>query len=308
MKSLILILLSAGLLHSAPAKFNWKEIKIGKVAYVSLNQAKTFYTFDQLKIDGKSISLETQNVKLELTEGSQEMRMNGVKIFLSESVRKQADTHYLSKLDLVTLIDPLMRPNVMKGISDVKVIVLDAGHGGKDKGAGGLESKITLSLAKQTKKLLENKGYKVILTRNDDINVPLEKRVAIANAEKNAVVISLHFNSGDKNARGFETHIVSARKPNKWGKLGLALGVAIHSRSMLYLNNKHGDDFQLKDRGVRHSKYRLLVDCEHPTVLIEGGFLSNAKEAEKINSEAYQKTLALAIVRGVDVFRLSLKK
>lgn len=323
MKILSLLLLAAGILHAAPplfpiddivkdppvvkaVNFAWNETKIKDLAYIALDQVKTFYQFDKININGKAIQLESRSIRMELTEGSHETRMNGVKVFLSESVRKQNGILYLSKLDLVTLVDPLMRPAHLQNAKRPKVVVLDAGHGGKDKGAGGLESKLTLSIVKLAKEQLEKKGYAVVLTREDDVNVPLKKRVAIANAQKNAVVYSLHFNSGPKAASGFETHVVSAREPNEWGKLSMALGVAAHSRNLLYLNNPKGNNFKILDRGIRHSKFRLLKDCKHPTVLIEAGFLTNPREAEKIQQVIYQETVAAAIARSVGVYSSSL--
>ena len=77
--------------------------------------------------------------------------------------------------------------------------------------------------------------------------------------------------------------------------------------SLLYLNNKsYGNNFRIEDRGIKRARYNVLTGIRIPAILLEGGFLTNRTEASKVNSSAYQKTLASAIVRAVDVYRDSI--
>src|SRR5437868_1526061 len=90
-------------------------------------------------------------------------------------------------------------------------VVVDAGHGGKDNGAfrkfGGAEKLATLDVARRLSRKLRESDFKVVMTRSSDVFIPLEERVAIENAQKNSIFVSIHFNdSGRRKIRGFETY------------------------------------------------------------------------------------------------------
>lgn len=294
---------------AAPA-FTWKVEKIAGKNYVSLAQVQKFYRFDDLVRDGESITLNSKDFTAKFSNGSHKAHFNGVMFYLSHAIltREGGVNAYLSQLDLTTFVDPLLRPDVQK-MPPMKTVIIDPGHGGKDKGSAALESKYTLSLALQLRDELKKKGYDVILTREQNVFVSLADRVRMANATADAIFISLHFNAGNKNARGFESFIMSARQPRETHAASLALATAVHSRCLLHLNDKRrGKDFRIADRGIKRARFNVLSDCKHPAVIIEAGFLTHKDEAEKIKSAAYQKRLSNAIVRGVDVYQRSLKK
>lgn len=287
--------------------FVWAPVQINGKQYLSLEALKAFYFFNKLEVIEKTVILENKIITAEFTINSQKARINGINFHLSEPARLKEGVAHVSSLDVMTLIDPVLRPSFIKNAHATTTVILDAGHGGKDKGSAGKEAKHTLAVVKLTKELLEKKGYQVILTRSKDIGIPLEARLKQINATGNAVVVSLHFNSGKKEAAGFETYVMSARQPNPFNMASVALATAVHTRSLIYLNNaKHGNDFKIEDRGIRRAKFRLLKDSKHPTILVEAGFLTNKKEAEKISSIDYQKTLASAIARGIDVYNASI--
>src|SRR5204863_1195436 len=96
-----------------------------------------------------------------------------------------------------------------------RTVVVDAGHGGKDNGAyrkfGGAEKNATLDVAKRLSRKLRESQIHVVMTRSSDVFIPLEERVAIENAQKNSVFVSVHFNdSRRRGIRGFETYYHSA--------------------------------------------------------------------------------------------------
>ena len=288
-------------------QFVWAPIQINGKQYLSLKKVKIFYFFNNSTVDEKTVILENRMITAEFTINSQKFRFNGIHFYLSEPVRLKDGVAHVSSLDVMTLIDPVLRPTFIRNARPTRTVILDAGHGGKDKGSAGKEAKHTLAVAQLTKQMLEKKGYTVILTRSEDIGVPLEARLKQINATGNAIVISVHFNSGKKEAAGFETYVMSAREPNPFNQASVALATAVHSRILLYLNNaKYGNDFKIEDRGIRHAKFRLLKDSKHPTILIEAGFLTNRQEAQKITSDAYQQRLATSIVRGIDTYNASL--
>ena len=287
--------------------FQWEPVKINGAQYITLQQLSQFYHLTEKARNDKEITLENKKIQVKFTIGSQEAFINNIKILLSEPIRKKDNTLYLALLDLTSLIDPVFRPASIKNTKNVTTVILDPGHGGEDQGAANLEAQYTLAIITKAKRLLTKKGFRVVLTRSDDTTISLENRIATANQETNAILISLHFNSGDQSIHGMETYIISAREPHATGAASTALAIAIHSRCLLYLNNKQlGQTFGIEDRGVRHAKFRVLKDSPHPAILIEAGFLTNKEESAKIKTETYQDTLAKGIVRGIQVYRASI--
>src|SRR6184192_150920 len=167
-------------------------------------------------------------------------------------------------------------------------IVVDPGHGGFDR--GGIpgqrvpEKMMTLDVSLRLKPLLEKAGYKVVMTRNTDVFVPLGTRVAIANSYPNAVFICIHFNSATRSgANGIETYFYSTESAPLAGSIHSALVSAAPS----------------ENRGVRRRGYFVLRRTAVPAVLVECGFLTNPTEAQYAQSNAYRQQLAQEIARGI---------
>jgi N-acetylmuramoyl-L-alanine amidase len=167
-------------------------------------------------------------------------------------------------------------------------VVIDAGHGGYDR--GGIpgqrvsEKEMTLDVARRLKNVLETSGYRVVMTRNSDVFVPLGTRCAIANSYRNAIFVSVHFNSATRRgASGIETYFYS--------RDSLSLASAIHH----YVAGGAPSD----NRGVRRRGYYVLRRTNMPAVLVECGFLTNPTEAAYAQSGSYRQKLAEAIAAGV---------
>lgn len=294
---------------ATPSLKIWSPVKINDTLYISIDQIIDFYQLNKPQLDGKKITLEGQRTRIQFSTGEQIIQINGINFFLSKPVKELKKTAHISQLDLSSLLDPVLRPSFISNAKSFNTVVLDPGHGGNDKGAANLEASYTLAISKKIHNLLKQKGYRVILTRGEDTAIPLERRLQIANQEKNAILVSLHFNSGDKSVHGMETYIVSASTPHLAGPASVALATAVHSRGLMYLNNpRYGNQLKIKDRGIRHAKFRLLKDCIHPAILIEAGFLTNSAEAQKIASEGYQKALAASIAEGISLYQVSITK
>lgn len=223
----------------------------------------------------------------------------------------------------------------------LKRIVIDPGHGGEVTGAvgsrGGVESKLTLTIARLLKNRLERRlPVDVRLTRDEDVDVPLDSRVALANQVKADLFISLHMNSyRGSRARGAETYFLSrdasdqlaaqlAERENaattqgsseeKKGDLGLILWDLAQSyhltesqRFASLVQEELNQALGLRNRGVRQAPFRVLMGAAMPAVLVELGFLSNPDEEAKLLSPAYQAQLADALVRAVSRFRSQLE-
>ena len=167
-------------------------------------------------------------------------------------------------------------------------VVIDAGHGGYDR--GGIpgqrvsEKDMTLDVARRLKSVLAASGYRVVMTRDSDVFVPLGTRCAIANSYRNAIFVSVHFNSATRRgASGIETYFYS--------RDSLSLASAIHH----YVAGGAPSD----NRGVRRRGYYVLRRTNMPAVLVECGFLTNPTEAAYAQNASYRQKLAEAIASGV---------
>jgi len=167
-------------------------------------------------------------------------------------------------------------------------VVIDAGHGGHDR--GGIpgqriaEKDMTLDVAQRLKNVLSASGYRVVMTRSTDVFVPLGGRVAIANSYGNAIFVCIHFNAtGRSGASGIETYFYSRES--------LPLASAIH----YYVTGGAPS----ANRGVRRRGYYVLRRTSIPAVLVECGFLTNPTEAAYAQSVSYRQKLAEEIAAGI---------
>src|SRR5205814_3761981 len=167
-------------------------------------------------------------------------------------------------------------------------VVHDAGHGGHDR--GGIpgqriaEKDMTLDVAQRLRNLLSASGYRVVMTRDSDVFVPLPTRVAIANSYRDAIFVCIHFNSATRSgANGIETYFFSRES--------LALASSIH----YYV----AGGAPTLNRGVRRRGYYVLRRTAIPSVLVECGFLTNPTEAQYAQSGNYRQKLAEEIARGI---------
>ncbi len=167
-------------------------------------------------------------------------------------------------------------------------IVIDAGHGGYDR--GGIpgqripEKEMTLDVAQRLKGRLTADGYRVVMTRESDVFVPLPTRVAIANSYSNAIFVCIHFNSAKRaGADGIETYF--------YGRGSLPLASAVH-----YFVSGGAPS---ANRGVRRRGYYVLRKTKVPSVLVECGFLTNPTEAAHAQNPSYRQKLAEGIAAGV---------
>src|SRR3954471_8114502 len=169
-----------------------------------------------------------------------------------------------------------------------RTIVVDAGHGGFDRGgvAGQRisEKDKTLDVAQRLKRILQAQGYRVIMTRDSDVFVTLGNRVAIANAYRDASFVSIHFNCASRTgANGIETYYYRSDSAS--------LAASIH-RNVL-------SGAPSENRGIRRRGFYVLRRTSIPSVLVECGFLTNPTEGSLALSASYRQKLAEQIARGI---------
>lgn len=306
--------LAAALLMTT-ARADWNVVEIGGRDYVSLNEVAEFYGLGKPEpIGRKAFGASGNGRSLRVKLDSRDAIVNGARTWLAFDVKERGGAPYLSRVDVVHTLEPAFRPDKVEGASPVKTIVLDAGHGGHDRGARssyGYEKEYTLDVVQRLRKKLEKAGFNVQLTRSSDRFIELPSRPGIARKYKNSIFVSIHFNSADWNraANGIEVYAISARGTPPTGQKGVQArdnekepGHALErTNAVLAASVLHsilgGMDFY--DRGLKRSRFAVLRYATVPAILIECGFLTNAAEAKRIESAAWRDELADAIARGI---------
>lgn len=219
-----------------------------------------------------------------------------------------------------------------------ELIVIDAGHGGHDTGAIGgrkREKDLVLQVAKRLERQLKKRGHPVYMTRRRDRFLKLRQRTKIADKKNAVVFISIHANSVPKSKRnrihGIETFFLQntrdaksqriAARENKSvlkGTTKLSQNVIIDSvltGPKIVESNKLAIDVQrrmitnlrtkysgVKDSGVRHAPFWVLVGASRPSILVEVGYISHPRERKRLFTPQYQELLAKGIAEGVDSY------
>ena len=168
------------------------------------------------------------------------------------------------------------------------IVVVDAGHGGKDSGAyrryGPPEKLVALDVAQRLNRKLRESQLKTVMTRNSDVFIELNDRVAIENAQKNAIFVSIHFNdSRRRGVRGFETYYHSGASSD--------LANGIQQKLMTIPRSKNG--------GVHTANFRVLRLASCPAVLVECGYLSNRNDGSQARDSEYRELLADRIAEAI---------
>ena len=235
--------------------------------------------------------------------------------------------------------DPKLSLSRQLGLK-VKTIAIDAGHGGKDPGAmgkSGLKEKtITLDVAKRLAVLVKERlGCDVIMTRDRDEFIELDRRPFIAKSKNADLFVSIHVNANRKRkARGIETYIQSFRASDRDAMATAAFENATSTKTLGQLDtelgrilkglsnqNKEEESVELagyvqqslvssvrpvKGRvvnlGVKRAFFYVLVNTNMPSILAEVGFISNPDEEKMLKQESHRQKIAEALFEGVKKF------
>ena len=321
--TLLMFAVFSGSSKSAESSSGLDIVKIEGREYVSIESIKKSYGFAKISRMGDTVVLENPKVEMKLKVGGNECLMNGVKFVFSNEIAAVGDKIYVSRVDLAKLIDPVLRPSFIQNAGDFRTVILDPGHGGKDPGATnpyGTEANYNIKVAGITKKLLEAKGFKVVMTRNSNVYLSLQERVDFANAVKeNAIYVSIHFNSGGSSARGIETFTLSppgvphydhdfkaadlqTRAGNEHDSANIALATSVHGSILRRLGTN------TFDRGIKRARFSVLSGVTHPAILLEGGFMSHPYEARLIENAAYQNAIASGLVDAIGKYRFAVSR
>lgn len=226
-----------------------------------------------------------------------------------------------------------------------ELIVIDAGHGGHDSGAscgGKKEKHLALHIAKKVATSLKNKGYNVYLTRTTDRFLKLSQRTKIADKKNAAAFVSIHANSVPKRNRhkvqGIETYFLQNTRDARSQRIAARenalvlkgagsklsknviidsvlsgpkiiesnkLAIDVQRRMVSNVRSKYKD---VKDGGVRHAPFYVLVGASRPSILVEVGYLSHLKERKRLFTKSYQDLIIKGISEGIDNYLINRKK
>ncbi len=285
----------------------------------------------------REVAITPEQVRVQLMPGAEAQSY-----VLENPFRIVLDVHQPSSVNVPT--PTMSRPRDLPGL---RTIVIDPGHGGTETGAIGpsgiQEKELTLILARDLEARLEQAGIRVLLTRNEDGNVPHDTRTAIANQNKADLFISIHLNSSlGSGAYGTETYFLSAEAtdataaraaatentadaentvmepapgetpadPQAMEDLELILWDLAQSHHMSesqrfakLVQGELNQTLQLRDRGVKQAPFRVLMGAAMPAVLVELGFLSNPDEEKKLQDPEYRGNLISALARAVQRYK-----
>jgi N-acetylmuramoyl-L-alanine amidase len=229
-------------------------------------------------------------------------------------------------------------PNPPVAPQGLRTIVIDPGHGGLEAGSKGklgtLEKDLTLPISQKLKSIVErNLAYRVVLTRDKDVDVSLENRAAIANNNRAGLFISVHVNGFPRSsARGSETFFLSLNATDEEARR-LAYMENNSSEIESKISSDDEDDIMMilwdmaqsafikqssqlaesiqtelnsllgtRNRGIKQAPFKVLTGVACPAVLVEIAFISNPAEERKLQTDEFQDDVARAIYRGIASF------
>ena len=281
------------------------------IPYVRLDHVAAM---EHMVLDADGLVLSSSRHVIRLAAGGPRGGYDGEVVWLHEPVRRVRRRWGVAKVDVDTLLAPLLRPHAYLKALEVRTIVLDPGHGGKDRGAEGpghsVEKEVTLDICRRVRNLLIEAGRSVHLTRDDDRFIALAERSRIARGVGADLFISVHFNSSENtNAVGIEVYALTAAKfhstsDNGQGKPLLETYSGNHfdpSNAYLAKQVHHHllTSTRAMDRGLRRARFAVLREAPCPATLLECGFLSNSGEEDRILSPSYRQQLAEGITAGI---------
>jgi len=259
--------------------------------------------------------LENRYEELVFVAGMRRFSVNGLVLELPFAPFHQGDRLYLpvgvinyinTPMPAPERLPPSIRQRVAPPEVGLRCVFLDPGHGGRDPGAigpTGLEEKfVTLDIARRLRRLLEDVGVRVVMSRGEDRFVPLEERARLANRSGAEVFVSIHVNAApSRRSVGVETYYLGYAGPpgspaRRAGTLERSLRLARCIQQAL------ASALTVPDRGVKEKNLNVLRNCRLPAVLVEVGFLSNPSSERLLYRPSYRQRLAVLIARGIAAY------
>ncbi|MBS1262366.1 MAG: N-acetylmuramoyl-L-alanine amidase AmiC [Calditrichaeota bacterium] len=218
-------------------------------------------------------------------------------------------------------------------------VVIDPGHGGRDPGAigrnGTREKDLTLDTARILRDLIRRRlpDIEIVMTRDADVFIPLHERTQIANRVNGKLFISIHYNSaGDRRAHGLETYFLAPARTERAMEIAMRENSVVKYEQQVHEYPDLGDETFIvltmaqaqfsresedlaamvldgihertrqKSRGVDQAGFYVLMGASMAAILVEGGFLSNAKEERLMRTKQYRREVAESICDAIETF------
>jgi N-acetylmuramoyl-L-alanine amidase len=177
------------------------------------------------------------------------------------------------------------------GAANFRTVVIDPGHGGHDNGGQWgrvYEKHLALDTSVRLENTLKKMGYQTVLTRRSDYFVTLPQRVNIANRYRNAIFVSIHFNyTWKEHVSGLETFYYT-REGQKLAQ---------------YVQSSLVRQTRTVDRNAKFARFYVIRNCKLPSILVEGGFVSNERERTRMKSAYFRESIARGIAEGIQRYR-----
>lgn len=291
----------------ASAQGRIRAFKLYGTTYVKLSDIASYYGMSYSK-KGNKFYMGSRWTRIDMKKDSRRFEINGTVMHFSFAPALYGGKPAIATSDFLKVLDPVLRHRSMPR-KVVRRVMIDPGHGGKDRGASGKlshEKDIVLNVGLKLSKELRSRGYEVYMTRTKDSFPTLSQRSALAKRVRADLFISIHTNSATPAAKGLETFVLAPKNTastsgktkrkkltdaNYYDKQSLRLGFEIH-RSAVAAS-------KATDRGVKHAQFSVLDKSPCPAALIELGFISNRTEENRLRSSSYQNKLVKGIADGV---------
>ncbi|MFW5883394.1 MAG: N-acetylmuramoyl-L-alanine amidase family protein [Verrucomicrobiota bacterium] len=311
----ILVCLTLGLLFALAAEA--RTANINGTTYISLDIIAARLGMEARETERDEVAeLRSQWTQMKFKRNRKAFMLNGHTVHLAWPVALSRGQLFISEIDYEKNLQPLLTPQVFaEQTPRLYRIVIDPGHGGKDPGAenqriGTNEKTLALAVAHRLKAELERYGYQVLLTREDDHFLELNKRPAFANQVEADLFISLHFNAEtSRTVRGIETFIFTplnapstARNSLHWTDKKTYPGNDNDVWSTMagfYMQRALTRHTGEPDRGLKRARFAVLRDAAVPAMLVELGFISTDSTARAAQSAAQQQQWVKAMVAGI---------
>lgn len=284
--------------------------------YVDLSVVASRFGMNSYWLAGyKTYRLKSRWTTIDAEKNSKSIVINRLPVYLGFPAREWKGRLLITKADYQHVLLPILVPQVFGPSPGLKRIVIDAGHGGRDPGAsnnayGLKEKELALDVSRRLKVLLERAGFKVVMTRDSDVYIPLDQRPKVANRANGDLFLSLHFNAAHSaTASGFETFALTPQfqASSKFSKPSSRDNVAWSGNGYDPWNTLISYHIQRSlvrhlggpDRGLKRARFLVLKHLDCPGALVELGFISHPMSAQRMRTSAFRQTLAQSMFEGI---------
>lgn len=322
-KKIILLGLGACLLlNPLAARAGIRTVRSKGKTYVPLSSVATRYSMTLSTPGKKLIRLRNQWHTIEFETDSRRCWVNDTLLWLNHPARKVGWQWAIEDDDFEKIIDPAVRPYAFLKNAGSRIVVLDPGHGGKDKGAVSprkvYEKLLVMDVAKRVRNQLQARGLTVHLTREKDQALSLSERTQKAAKWNADLFVSLHADSATRSAKGagtfvlslpncYSTHSYGKGKPSSTANPGNRFDLANFILGYRIQQNLVRATRQT-DRGLKHARFQVLREAPCPAALVEMAFITNPQEEALVIRASHREKIAVGIANGIAAYLNDIKR